>query len=89
MEGKEYQLLEKVFLFMAVLIYPSTEYEKIVLTTSVHQRYSEIGTDVTDDIWQRTCSEKYVDKLRRRAENYRNVLVETTNEHCDAGLYSL
>lgn len=67
----------------------SLEHEITVPFTRVDTRYSEVVTDVTEDMQQRALSKDELGSLERRVKKLQNMLVATLDEHSDSGLYTL
>lgn len=67
----------------------STEYERKAPIARMCRRYGEIVVDVKGHMWQRARGEADLSSLEGRIHDFKLMLVETSDEHCDLGLYTI
>lgn len=57
--------------------------------TRVHRHYSEIVDDVAEDMGQRRWGEDDLSSLESRDKEFKKMVRDAFDEHCDSGLYTL
>lgn len=78
-----------MFPFVAASIDRNTKCKKTKAKKRNDTKYSEIVAGVTKDTGQQAWGDIDLSSLHSMVKKFRKMSVETLDEHCDSGLYTL